>query len=656
MSLKKKPKLSAIGHGLSALEQVDIHDDIYGDDIVNNVGYDTFITHSDDDNTHKKAPQPHRPTKQRARSKDGSLPMRGFSVCSLPDNYQYDLKQQIRANNHHQNRNNFKSNYDGYKQFSSDKMQIDKEFVHKFANFDLTVGSFLCRNIKHSQKKVLTDSASQIPDFIPNAQLQFKENVSQHLNDNFTVTETMIGGEDMDGLRAGLTLAQHIPSKHNQLRKAHAMLEDIRQVYGGQNAEKLARFDVFLAGKLCIESPVDIRDSLLYSDGNKTAHELNQELCAFEKEWLKLQPYAVYIYPDKERMHGTQSGNKVAVRNYNCKQAARQNMYGALTRSVEMWLPDRLLCKRCNIRDPYHGMYDDGNKRKAVKRCNEVSVSVIESKGEHIAAMLRENESDKQPAILELKQLKTWNLYLRETPDGGESSKMERDPEMKSFVDGILNECESGGDGEGAVEEDTLDKRKEFSLFKSIFEDDQESESESESECEEEEESDYCEMITKVDVDNEGNGEEEESVHIAKKRKKFKFVAKADRKSNVLSSRFGAIGFMDQRRNMNESVDGKRGLDPEVKPAQLQLHHDSDGGGDIGGVCVENEVKPHDGMVWAVLDNESSEYNESDHDIDHNDRMKNKKKKKRKRKEKKSKKHKSKRKKSKTKKKHKYKS
>ena len=174
--LKKKRKLlpSIVStDGLSALEEVEVGDDVYGDDMDQHIGYNTFITHSDhedDDDivlikdkdrkslrdAHKNRNKEHqkrakKKKDERARSRDGTLPIDGFVVSSIPDNYEYSLKQQIRSKNYNRNRNNYKSNFNGFKQFKSNKMEIDKEFMHKFQNIDLTVGSFLAKsNIKIS--------------------------------------------------------------------------------------------------------------------------------------------------------------------------------------------------------------------------------------------------------------------------------------------------------------------------------------------------------------------------------------------------------------------------------------------------------------------------------------------------------------------------
>ncbi len=36
-------------------------------------------------------------------------------------------------------------------------------------------------------------------------------------------------------------------------------------------------------------------------------------------------------------------------------QAARANMFGALTREIQDWFPHRVVCKRFNVPDPYPG-------------------------------------------------------------------------------------------------------------------------------------------------------------------------------------------------------------------------------------------------------------------------------------------------------------
>ena len=329
--LRKKrrllPSIASARHGLSALEEVEIGDDVYGDDMDQHIGYNTFIAHSDQEddddailikdrdrkslrdrhrNKTKEHPKRHKKVRDdRARSKDGTLPIPGFVVDSIPDDYEYSLKQQIRANNYNRNKNNYRSHYNGYKQFKSNKMEIDKEFLDKFKDIDLTVGSFLCRhqtsNSRDNQRKirsnVLSHLSSSVPRFIPDAQRKIKEeiniakekkNLSMHLSSNFSAAETMTSDQSMGGLSAGLTLASHLPTRDNKIQKANDILSHIRNGFGDESADKLLRFDVFLANKLEIESPIDTNNNLLIDDGNKTQFELNQEKYQFEERWNEL--------------------------------------------------------------------------------------------------------------------------------------------------------------------------------------------------------------------------------------------------------------------------------------------------------------------------------------------------------------------------------
>merc|ERR1712151_563605 len=122
----------------------------------------------------------------------------------------------------------------------------------------------------------------------------------------------------------------------------------------------------------------------------------------------------------------------------DAREAAKLGLHGPLTRSEEVWAPNDLLCTRCGVKNPFKGMYDrkkrnskqfqsrfdqrnanfgcmllgDMNK---TKKDDDDEMDAAQSKGEIIAAMLRETEiNEKQPPILELKQLKTWSNYLME--------------------------------------------------------------------------------------------------------------------------------------------------------------------------------------------------------------------------------------------------
>eukprot|EP01084_Bolivina_argentea_P160061 278762_1 len=524
--LHKKRKLlatvSSVRHGLSALEEVEIGDDVYGD----HIEYDTFITHSDNEEvivmTDNKLQRKHfkhkhkkvKP-KNKIKSRNGTLPINGFVVATMPDNNQYMLKQQMSSNGY----NKYMS--DGYKHFKTNKMEINKQFIDKLSHLDLTVGSFLCRNIgtKTGRSKVL-GGENEIPDIIPDAQQKGKSNYKKEsekklcepLSKKFTSQEMMTGDEYSFGLRAGLTLSEHIPADNKQKKKANDILNDIRKIYGNESAEKLLRFDVFIADKIGIESPIsETENSLIFNDGFKTQFQLNMEKYEFEQEWDKLKEYGQFLYCDKKRLYKKQIKEseqdkiynkiKYAKQPINAQQAATHNLYGDRTRIVEMWIPNRLLCKRCNIRDPYEGMYNQqknkrGNQkngqlfggnllnRKQNNNSNKIQ-DVIESRGEQVAAILEENESDFQPPVLQLKQWKTWNSYLNEMTSGNKGMIVKEDPEMKSFIDSILNDDVSDNENKKDEIENIKQQQEDMSLFKSIFDNDNDSESSSDDDDEE---------------------------------------------------------------------------------------------------------------------------------------------------------------------------
>ena len=314
--------------------------------------------------------------------------------------------------------------------------------VHFWRN---QTSKYLGDNRKKMRSNALNDSSS-IPQIVPDAATKTKEidierekQNSLNLSANFTATETMTADESMGGLSAGLTLATHIPCKNSKIRTANDILSHIRNMFGDESAEKLLRFDVFLADKLGIESPIDTNHNLLTDDGNKTQFELKQEQYQFEEKWNELKEHKEYLYPDKSRLNTKLKDESIDIENQKIlnlseKEAAKQNMYGPFTRTTEMWIPDRLLCKRCNIRDPFQGMYKgDTDKLKShldkrteklfggllmnkpkqddtIKKKSDITiidgVTVIKSKGEQVVELLEETESDKQPPILQLKQLK----------------------------------------------------------------------------------------------------------------------------------------------------------------------------------------------------------------------------------------------------------
>ena len=258
-------------------------------------------------------------------------------------------------------------------------------------------------------------------------------------------------------------------------------------------------------------------------------------------------------------------------------EAAKRGLYGPLTRSEEVWAPNALLCKRCNVRDPYKGMHDGKSsqfeshfdKRMKMKfgglLVNEKKNDAVQSRGEVIAAMLEATEqNEREPPILELKQLKTWNNYLMESEHKQRAKKIKvSGEEMKDFIDGILNDSDS----EKKHDEQNGDEMEadDNELFKSIFEN--EGDDDSESEASEAPQADAQNKAEKDEID-------EDEVDFESKRKKLKFVAKSQRISNGISAGFCSFGNVKKL--------------PNVK-----IEH-------------EDEDEDKNEVIWAIMEDDST--------------------------------------------------
>lgn len=788
LSAPKKRKLmgsmttsSAARHGLSALEEVEIGDDIYGDDEMGtHRGYNRFIGNSDDDdddgesvlmkdNDRKsirdrnvrdrvRSSSKNRSEKtQRHKSRDGTLPIDGFVISSSIDDSEYSIKNTLRScNEQRRRRSRFDCDVDGVHRFKSDQMQIHHDFLRKFGDIDLSVGSFLLRaqsnlDIKNRRNRIFNEST--MPHHVTDAQRRDnrqneeigdrnKRNLkkmesrsetsksressrSNHLSSNFVAADVLVSGETLGGLSAGLTLSTQLPGVQQQQRKANEILKEIRDQFGGENADKLLRFDIYLADKLRIESPIENAADFMMDDGSKTQFELKREQFQFEAKWNDLKPYQQHLYPNKSRIHGKRRDDGDNVKDVNsvkslknqkdqsqtaqststtstAQEAAKRGLYGALTRSEEMWIPDRLLCKRCNIRDPFQGMYSGNaqnvrntqsqssrfggtllekakehgmksmnrmttntpNVRNVSKTKNTENMIEDQSKGELVAAMLGEDESNMAPPMLQLKQLKTWNSYLQQTdsPKANAARNQVDAKEMKSFLDGVmgvLHDSDNDPDDKGKKEKsgpegDVVD----MTLFKSIFDDHSSSESESESDNDSQNDSENVnstkvdeiekiesgpaepqkvpkteepKMITVTmppiemeeppkdqDRDKERDHVDDrniDDIEIPRARKRFKFIAKSERqKSSVIPSNVGSIGVINDRRsaskpstNLLETV-----VAADTKKAKLAFGSDSDDDKEGTVATVQK------GLVWAVVDSGCS--SEDDQDIMVNDK------------------------------------
>ena len=485
--------------------------------------------------------------------------------------------------------------FNEYKQFNSDNLEIRDDLVDIFKHLDLRVGSFYARNSWNKQqkqqrhKKYSLSQRRQMYDqtglpsmkmynndndnssgITKETQQKKKQELSKHLSDNFAVGETLdlsVGSKSnvnisnssfdrdrnvsmlhdsdmMGGLKAGITYAHELPSSKqiNMEKHGKMVLDSIRMIYRS-NESRLSRFDAFIARKLNIDLK-QLKNELTITDQDKDKdrdiddmvdndltdvqklHETNE----FETKWNdQLLKYEKYLFPKLSRIasvssnanDGSGDGVKKSGRKiWTKEEAAEKNLYGTKynTRKIETWIPEPLLCKRMNVRNPFEGMYvsnrnndiktsfdrksealfgdlmiDNEKERRNIvpqfiaskeKLQSNIVIDEPKSKLEEVAELL-ENENDgiiggsmsnnaTVPPILTLKQVAPWQSYLMNDNQNESDLESLNDNNKKRKIDNgkedimsrILditsdNESESESDDEGKEINKIKDKETE---------------------------------------------------------------------------------------------------------------------------------------------------------------------------------------------------
>ncbi|XP_033117559.1 G patch domain-containing protein 1-like [Anneissia japonica] len=171
-------------------------------------------------------------------------------------------------------------------------------------------------------------------------------------------------------------------------------------------------------------------------------------------------------------------------------KAAEMKMFGRLTRDTFEWHPDRLLCKRFNIPDPYPGSSIVG--LPTVKK-DKISLYNFMSVPSHEESHISEKHQPKQPSPepQTTPERKTLPIFK----SGGIFSNFT--PVQKATVTEVQ---ESKPEDEEPVEE----KRPPMDLFKAIFQDESSEDSEESSEDEDEQMEDRDENETNKKEEKEG--------------------------------------------------------------------------------------------------------------------------------------------------------
>jgi hypothetical protein len=172
------------------------------------------------------------------------------------------------------------------------------------------------------------------------------------------------------------------------------------------------------------------------------------------------------------------SSKEGAPRSYS--EAAAQGMYGRLTREVLEWRPSKLLCKRMNISDPWHGIPDQPKDAVSLalesqQRFDQIFAEVTGSKPESLKRKSRFSNLNIAPPPI-LKNSKS-DFLLNPAPADLAAAEALFHPKPKSSQSKSLDQSAGIQEDQQISEKSTIPEsllettKPSISLFKAIFDD-----------------------------------------------------------------------------------------------------------------------------------------------------------------------------------------
>ncbi|XP_051884027.1 G patch domain-containing protein 1 isoform X2 [Pristis pectinata] len=312
----------------------------------------------------------------------------------------------------------------------------------------------------------------------------------------------LLAEEDKLRLQEVQRAASHVPSPHppqplpsqHSGRGGAAGSSDFKPFV--KDAEKQKRYEEYVR-KLSSGQSDALATSL---DPNMTEWERGREREEFSRAAALYRPISASLSSRFTRAKMADDTDQVEVPeqqegDVSDKEAAvRMKMFGALTRDKFEWHPDKLLCKRFNVPDPYPGSTVVGLlkvKRDKYSVFNFLTAPTVPASSGMVPA--RGSEPSNKSSTPESKRRSRWDMSAEDREKGAAGQTLsvaglETAPESSS----TLLRGKDPGDGQGNQPEDKADSEEEESrpsmdLFKAVFASSSEERSSSSSDEEEDE-------------------------------------------------------------------------------------------------------------------------------------------------------------------------
>ena len=212
---------------------------------------------------------------------------------------------------------------------------------------------------------------------------------------------------------------------------------------------------------------------------------------------------ASIITTDNENKHENKTSSETDSDKSDDVKAAKLGMYGKLTRTIIDWYPDKILCKRFNIPDPYPSSKLKGVPSRSKKKSSIFAANIAEIDQK----MIKGSEDDIEEDIADVIKTSSNFKNKRKISFGPLSFLNKENPSQKEENESMISESVKLTDSDNSknLSKSVSSEKPPIDVFKAIFDTDS---SDSESEIDEKKESKIQKEESTKEPEVDGNMEE----------------------------------------------------------------------------------------------------------------------------------------------------
>ena len=248
---------------------------------------------------------------------------------------------------------------------------------------------------------------------------------------------------------------------------------------------------------------------------------------------------ASIITTDNENKHENKTSSETDSDKSDDVKAAKLGMYGKLTRTIIDWYPDKILCKRFNIPDPYPSSKLKGVPSRSKKKSSIFAANIAEIDQK----MIKGSEDDIEEDIADVIKTSSNFKNKRKISFGPLSFLNEENPSQKEENESMISESVKLTDSDNSknLSKSVSSEKPPIDVFKAIFDTDS---SDSESEIDEKKESKIQKEESTKEPEVDGNMEENVRTPNVKNDNDPKI--KQEPPSHEISGKTGPLSFLNQ--------------------------------------------------------------------------------------------------------------